>query len=303
MVAVDDGSSDDTLARLRNFGDRIAVLTGPNRGACAARNRGWTHAKEMGASHALFLDADDYLEGPFLDGLSEVAGRTGADLVLGNMHLEYPGEGGGAPVREERFLYGDGTDGAPVAPEAFLIGWMAGDYVNPSGLLWSGDLLETVGGWDESLARNQDLDITLRALLRRPRVAKSERGAAIHARVNRRSISNTASERARRSRLRAQSGILARIGGTEFAPAAPHFEREIYAIARDAFRDGLDQLGREALAVLDRHGMRRHFGSPAHVTLSHLLGLERKAKLVRALKLGRRTRSNWERWSERAGRA
>ncbi|MGR3540518.1 MAG: glycosyltransferase family 2 protein [Hasllibacter sp.] len=287
VVAVDDGSADDTLARLRAFGDRIEVLTGPNRGACAARNRGWAHAAGMGATHALFLDADDYLEGPLLRGMAEVAGRTGADLVIGNMHLEYPGAAGAPPVREERFLYGDGKEGGRVPPEEFLIGWKHGDYVNPSGLLWSAALLGRVGGWDEGLARNQDLDITLRALMTRPHVEKSEGGAAIHARVNPNSITRQTSARAQESRFRAHRGIAEAIeagGLDEFRPALGRLHEEIYLIRVGCLRDGHHDLAARIGDWLAARGWRGHVGTRAHRVLSSLLGLERKTRLSNAIR-------------------
>ena len=59
VVAVDDGSTDETVDVLKSFGDRIRWTTGPNRGACAARNSGVELAK---GDLIQFLDSDDLLD-------------------------------------------------------------------------------------------------------------------------------------------------------------------------------------------------------------------------------------------------
>ena len=56
ILVVDDGSTDDTAARLRKFGNAIRYLYKANGGQASAFNRGFQHAR--GEVVAL-LDADD----------------------------------------------------------------------------------------------------------------------------------------------------------------------------------------------------------------------------------------------------
>jgi glycosyltransferase involved in cell wall biosynthesis len=56
IIVVDDGSTDDTAAKLERFGDRIVHIQQPNGGVAASRNRGVAAAR--GALIA-FLDGDD----------------------------------------------------------------------------------------------------------------------------------------------------------------------------------------------------------------------------------------------------
>ena len=56
--------------------------------------------------------------------------------------------------------------------------------------------------------------------------------------------------------------------------------REIYYIARAAFRSGQTALGREVLGILAAEGHRTHHGTPAHRLAAGLLGLERKTRLT-----------------------
>ena len=58
IVAIDDGSTDDSLNRLAAYGDRVRVIGRPNGGHVQALQDGLKHVRGDGV---LFLDADDYL--------------------------------------------------------------------------------------------------------------------------------------------------------------------------------------------------------------------------------------------------
>src|SRR5882757_7587254 len=58
VIVVDDGSTDDSLAIARDFEPRIKVLTGPQKGASAARDRATEEAR---GEWLQYLDADDLL--------------------------------------------------------------------------------------------------------------------------------------------------------------------------------------------------------------------------------------------------
>lgn len=56
VIVVDDGSTDNTLEILKNYGDKIKVLQQRNSGPGAARNHG---AKEAKGEFLTFIDSDD----------------------------------------------------------------------------------------------------------------------------------------------------------------------------------------------------------------------------------------------------
>jgi GT2 family glycosyltransferase len=270
VIVVDDGSTDGSLAALAEFEGKITVRSGPNRGACHARNVGLGLADAAGAEFILFLDADDYLEGPMLAGSLAEAETHGADMVLSNVHWEYA-DG----TRKLLFFYT-----ADVEPEQIVKGWVAGGRpVNPCGLFWRLALVNRVGGWDESLAQSQDLDITLRALLTSPRIRKNEAGAAIYGWVNPASITQNQSERALESRYRALAGFIDPVRGTSFATTLPLLYLQMYQVARIAFRQGYRDLGRKIMSRLKQEGYHRHPGTLQHRVAASLLGLELKVRL------------------------
>jgi glycosyltransferase involved in cell wall biosynthesis len=79
ILVVDDGSSDNSLAIARGFGPGVRVVTGPNRGVSAARNRG---IAETGGEWIIFLDADDVLLPETLARRSATAAARDADVVI-----------------------------------------------------------------------------------------------------------------------------------------------------------------------------------------------------------------------------
>ena len=80
LIAVDDGSTDDTLAYLRDQGDaRVQVLTQANAGVSAARNAGISASR---APILAFLDADDTWSPNFLQRMhDELTAHPGAVLA------------------------------------------------------------------------------------------------------------------------------------------------------------------------------------------------------------------------------
>ena len=148
VIVVDDGSTDRSADVLRSFGDRITWETGPNRGACAARNR----AFELSSGEFVqYLDADDRLR-------PEKVARQLPPLLAGEADL----------VTCRGAIFGDGKGlrpkksrpPDPVGSDAFA-------YCLRHGLATEGPLIrrtlvERVGGFKEGLPRGQEREFHLR---------------------------------------------------------------------------------------------------------------------------------------------
>jgi len=265
VIVIDDGSSDASLEVIRGFGDRITWRTGPNRGGNAARNAGLALTE---TDYVVFLDADDYLEGEMLRASIDEAQSHGADIVLSAMRIE---RADGTETLSEHYL-GD------VDPHVFFEGWLRGRYVNPSATLWRTAFVRRIG-WDESLARAQDADTMLRALLDTPRIRGHRRGRGVYTREAVGSVSRTESRTAIDSRLRVITRLLDRVAGGPFEQHLPALQWELYRIARAAFVAGELDLGRAALARLKASGHRGHPGTMRHRLLASLIGLEWKTRI------------------------
>lgn len=100
VVAVDDGSSDDSPAILDEYAakdSRIKVIHKVNGGVSAARNDGLAAAS---GEYVLFVDSDDFLDKSALQVSYEEALRTGADVVITDHWIWKDGR----PETEHRFF-------------------------------------------------------------------------------------------------------------------------------------------------------------------------------------------------------
>jgi glycosyltransferase involved in cell wall biosynthesis len=147
IILVDDGSGDESLSIARGFEPRIKVLTGPQRGASAARNLA---TEESRGDFLQYLDADDLL----LPGA--IAGRVGhlirsdADVACGDWRRLNPqADGSWKPGDPEVADYRRNAD----APDLAVI---RGFWAPPAALLYRRSIVERIGGWNPNLPVVQD---------------------------------------------------------------------------------------------------------------------------------------------------
>lgn len=157
VIVIDDGSTDGSLQVIRSFGEAIRWETGPNRGACAARNRGLELAR---GELIQFLDADDLLHPEKLERQVPEVLKHPKAIVYCDYNVERAESGepraesqrnGASPMRAPRY---DGRD-----PVAFVL--------QKAGLQTSAPLhwkrhLEAVGGFRVGLPCSQERDLHLR---------------------------------------------------------------------------------------------------------------------------------------------
>lgn len=82
LIVVDDGSTDDTLAVIRQYSDvdkRIKVIHKSNGGHTSARNEG---LKVSTGEYIIFLDSDDYLDKDTLCVCRNIILNQGSDIVI-----------------------------------------------------------------------------------------------------------------------------------------------------------------------------------------------------------------------------
>ncbi len=155
VIVVDDGSTDDSPAMIRSFGEEVRCERRSNQGAPAARNRGLEMAQ---GKYVKFLDADDVL----VDGCIERQVEQAEALPDGRKAIVF---GDAIWVDEEGNEldgYGDLRGRKPGEdPATHLL------HSNPltSCPLHRREYLLKVGGFDTSLPRSQEHDLHLRLAL------------------------------------------------------------------------------------------------------------------------------------------
>jgi glycosyltransferase involved in cell wall biosynthesis len=90
IICVDDGSTDASAEIASSYGERVRVLTQPNRGQAAARNAG---ASASSGEFIVFLDADDLPRPTMFERCLEAL-RARPDCVLAYTNAEILGEDG-----------------------------------------------------------------------------------------------------------------------------------------------------------------------------------------------------------------
>ncbi len=157
IIVVDDGSTDDTESEVRTM--MASSLQPPeatlhyvrqdNRGASAARNRGVSCSR---GAYLFFVDSDDRVTPGGLARAMETIVSGGADFVYGKVQ-GIDQKGTIVPLVLEGFPY-DGSDRGLL------------DYHwHTMGAVYSRELVDKVGGWNEDLPCSDDWEFQVRIKL------------------------------------------------------------------------------------------------------------------------------------------
>lgn len=153
IIAVDDGSSDETVSAIADWISlhpkvSAQLICQPNTGACAARNQGLSVAK---GSYVQFLDADDVL----------LPGKIRAQIEL---LAKYPEAAFVAGAFNRVSLDGNKTASYPAESSFFSV--FAGLAGITSANLFRRSSLNAIGGWKEDLGSSQEAELMFRLLMK-----------------------------------------------------------------------------------------------------------------------------------------
>lgn len=177
VIVVDDGSTDGSMAVLRQFGDKISIIQQPNQGPAAARNTGLRHAA---GQYIAFNDCDDlWLPGKLTAQISYLQHHTDIGLCYCGW-MEWQGD---TPLAEITSRLIDAAPViAPKRPERE--GWLYSDLLKESVIhtitaVVRREVIDVVGAFNTDYRIGEDHDFWLR-VSEKYRIAKLNRVYALY---------------------------------------------------------------------------------------------------------------------------
>lgn len=275
IIIINDGSTDGSLDIIQSFANKyplqIKFKTTENRGASAARNHGYALAK---GKYIKFLDADDIILPDTVAGEIAIANNR-TDVIASSpwWTLEWTGNEWKRKYPRPYKLYDQ------LASELRY-----GDFIPGQALLWPSEVIERLGGWDETRCPNDDGDLRLRALLSGYGIIKSSRGGFEWRRHTLSSLSNLKNDTSLESLIK----VLEKVEPMLISTNRLEFYKLDLACAFHRLASYImpynETLGERALSQARRLGGRRSIqGSIQHRILCYTVGLKRKERLARRI--------------------
>ena len=282
IIVIDDGSTDSSLAIAEIYSSKISVVSQPNSGASAARNKGLELAK---GSLIQFLDADDLLSIDKIQIQVEALGNSETKVaVCSTVQFQENGRPEDSSIAEydEQFLF------STERPTEFLIKlWggydQKGGMVQPNAWLSPRSVIDKAGPWNEGLSLDDDGEFFARVILQTKGIIKTG-GLNYYRKFNtRHSLSGSTSYDAIKSLL--QSALSKKnqlLDKSQSKEAKLAIFRLLCDVASMAYPNYMDIVREAEKNYPDKFPYYPHMGGKMFMILSKILGWK-TAKRIKLL--------------------
>lgn len=176
IIVVDDGSTDETAAIVRHYGQRVRLIQQANAGVSAARNAG---IKAAACQWVALLDADDEWQPQYLEKQLDILLRNPSLVwTTGNLTNCLCKEQQQGPLHSEQFL--DKHLGSKDFFENFFKAFPKGLMGWTTTFIIKRDALIEAGPFREGEQRYEDTDMFLRIAYRHPQIGYLRAPLAVH---------------------------------------------------------------------------------------------------------------------------
>ncbi|MDW6023085.1 glycosyltransferase [Mesorhizobium sp. BAC0120] len=163
VIVIDDGSTDDGASVARSYKDsRLRIVTQPNSGPGAARNRGLREAR---GAYVAFLDADDAWLADFLTSGLQLLDTFPQAASVTSGYIDIPPGKSTEPLWRSRGLYNGVVRLLPRSDPPFVVALLA--YMTPCTTIVRTETIKRFGGfYDRGRCRyGEDAFLWLKVLL------------------------------------------------------------------------------------------------------------------------------------------
>lgn len=165
VIVVDDGSVDDSLKTIKQFGSKIRYESSVNKGGNVARNR---LLELSGGEWLQYLDADDYLLPTKIENQVNALDEE-TDVLFSPSVLEFN--------EKNKITQQQLPIPTPHDPYILLARWYLPQTGSP---LWKKKSIEDVGGWKENQPVCQEHELYLRLLMNSKKFTYYPNGESIY---------------------------------------------------------------------------------------------------------------------------
>lgn len=266
IIVIDDGSHDGSLDIARHYeAHGVRVVAQPNRGASAARNRGFHLSR---GEFIQFLDADDLLSPDKISSQIALLDRHRAGVIASCRWGRFTTDPASSTFVDHAVF----RDFTPV--DYLLAHTGAAQMMHPAAWLIPRTIADHAGPWDETLSLNDDGEYFARVVLASQGIVFSPTGASLYRSNLPGSLSRQRSRRALESVYRSVTLIADHLHRAEDSPRvrralADYWQRLVYEI----YPEGPDlcRHAEEHVQALGGSSLRPQLG-PRQRVLARLLG-------------------------------